>query len=163
RYVSTVDSGNLVGFLLTLRQGLLSQATEPIIKKSFYEGLITIVKIIQENSRKHDEKTERIIAVLNAALNENSNSLSSVKGYIDKLGPLINDLSLTPSDAESKKWISKLSVQLNSFHDDLLQIVPWINLLPVPENFEKLYALDNIPSLRTILNHSQLLETINFY
>ena len=55
RYVSTVDSGNLVGFLLTLRQGLLSQANEPIFKKSFYEGLITTVKIIQENSRKHDE------------------------------------------------------------------------------------------------------------
>ena len=122
RYVSTVDSGNLVGFLLTLRQGLLSQANEPIFKKSFYEGLITIVKIIQENSRKHDEKeTEKIIAVLNAALNENSNSLSSVKGYIDELSSLINDLSLTPADAESKKWISKLSVQLNSFHDDLLQ------------------------------------------
>ena len=29
KYVSTVDSGNLVGHLLTLRQGLLSQANEP--------------------------------------------------------------------------------------------------------------------------------------
>ena len=43
------------------------------------------------------------------------------------------------------------------------ELVPWINLLPVPENFEKLYTLDNIPSLHTILNHSQFLETINFY
>ena len=33
RYVSTVDSGNLVGHLLTLRQGLLSQANEPIFTK----------------------------------------------------------------------------------------------------------------------------------
>ena len=164
RYVSTVDSGNLVGFLLTLRQGLLSQANEPIFKKSFYEGLITIVKIIQENSRRNDEsETERIVAVLNAALKENSNSLSGVKGYIGQLSPLINDLSLTPADAESKKWISKLSVQLNSFYDDLLQIVPWINLLPIPGNFEKLSTLDNIPSLDAILNHLQLLETINFY
>ncbi|MGZ3949014.1 MAG: cyclic beta 1-2 glucan synthetase, partial [Flavisolibacter sp.] len=30
RYVSTVDSGNLVGHLLTLRQGLLSQINQPI-------------------------------------------------------------------------------------------------------------------------------------
>ena len=164
RYVSTVDSGNLIGFLLTLRQGLISQANEPIFKQSFYEGLLTIVKIIQENSRKHEEKeTERIIDVLNDALNENSNSLSSAKRYIDELSSHINDLSLTLADAESKKWISKLSVQVNSFHDDLLQIVPWINLLPVPGNFEKLHTLDNIPSLHTILNHLQLFETIDFY
>ena len=164
RYVSTVDSGNLVGFLLTLRQGLLSQANEPLFKKSFYEGLITIVNIIREISRTHGEKeTGKIIAVLSAAYNEDSSSLSRVKSYIDEVSLLINNLSLTPADAELKKWISKLSVQLGSIHDDLLQIVPWINLLPVPENFERLHALDNIPSLHTIVNHSQFLETITFY
>ncbi|HEV8508326.1 MAG TPA: glucoamylase family protein, partial [Chitinophagaceae bacterium] len=164
KYVSTVDSGNLVGFLLTLRQELLSQENEPIFKNRFYEGLITIVNIIQEISEKHDEKeTERIIGVLSAAHNENSNSLSSINSYIHEVSLLINNLSRTPADAELKKWISKLSVQLRSIHDDLFQIVPWINLLPVPENFEKLRALDNIPSLHMIINHSPFLETINFY
>ena len=65
RYVSTVDSGNLVGHLLTLRQGLLSQANEPVFKKSVYEGLITTVKIIQENSGKHaEEETEKIYSFI---------------------------------------------------------------------------------------------------
>ena len=100
---------------------------------------------------------------MHAALTDNNNSLSSAKKYIDELSALINDLSLIPGDAESKKWISKLSVQLKNIHDDLFELVPWINLLPVPGNFEKLYALDDIPSLHTIRDHSQFLETINFY
>jgi hypothetical protein len=33
----------------------------------------------------------------------------------------------------------------------------------VPGNFERLYALDTIPSLRTIVDHSQFLAAINFY
>src|SRR6185369_10295112 len=52
KYVSTVDSGNLVGHLLTLRQGLSSQVNEPVFKKNFYDGLRTTLKIIQEYSGK---------------------------------------------------------------------------------------------------------------
>ena len=164
KYVSTVDSGNLVGHLLTLRQGLFSQANEPVFKKIFYEGLLTTVKIIEENLGKHAEKdTQKIITLLHTALTDNNNSLSSEKKFMDELSVLINDLSLTSVDAESKKWVSKLSSQLKKFHNDLFELVPWINLLPVPENFERLYALDEIPSLHTISDHSQFLAAINFY
>ena len=164
KYVSTVDSGNLVGHLLTLRQGLLSQANEPVFKKSVYEGLLTTLEIVRENSGKRlAEEIQKIEALLYAALTDNNNSLSNAKKYFDELSVLINDLSLIPGDAELKKWISKLSVQLEKIHDDLFELVPWINLLPVPGNFEKLYALDDIPSLHTIRDQSQFLETINFY
>src|SRR6185503_651582 len=164
KYVSTVDTGNLVGNLLTLRQGLLSQSTEPIFKKNFYEGLITTVRIIQEDSNKlYEKETEKIISLLYVALSENDNSLSSLKKTIEELTLLIRDLSLVRADAGLEKWISKLSRQLNSFYDDLLQLVPWINLLPVPDSFKTLDALDTIPSLYAILDHSKFLETINSY
>ncbi len=164
KYVSTVDSGNLIGHLLTLRQGLTSQAHEPVFKKTFYEGLLTTVNIIQENLGKHAEKdTEKIIALLYAARADNSNSLSNAKKYIDAISVLINDLSSTPGDAESKKWISRVAFQLKEIYNDLLGLVPWLNLLPVSENFERLSALDTIPSLHTILDHSQFLEAISYY
>jgi len=164
KYVSTVDTGNLVGHLLTLRQGLIAQINEPVFKKSVYEGLLTTLTIIQENSGKHAGKdTEKIMTLLYAALSDNNNSLSSTKKYIDEVGVLINDLSLKPGGAESKKWISKLLLQLEKNYNDLLEVVPWINLLPVPENLEKLYELDTIPSLQTIRDQSQFLEAINFY
>jgi hypothetical protein len=164
RYVSTVDSGNLAGHLLILRQGLLSLPGEPILRQTFYEGLITVGLLMQGNAAKQDAKeVEKIIAVLYAAHNENSNSLHTAKKYMDELGLLINGLSVTAPDAEMSKWMEKFSLQLKSFHDHLVQLVPWIDLLPVPENFEKLNGLDSIPSLRTLLDQSQLPETINIY
>ena len=38
-YVSTVDSGNLAGHLLTLRGGLLGLADEPILTTRLFGGL----------------------------------------------------------------------------------------------------------------------------
>ena len=164
KYVSTVDSGNLVGHLLTLRQGLLSQANEPVFRKSVYEGLLTTLEIVRENSGKRlAEEIQKIEAILFGALTDNNNSLSKTKKYIEEVGVLISDLTLIPGDGELKKWIYKLSVQSEKIHDGLFELVPWINLLPVPVNFEKLYPLDNIPSLHTMCDQSQFLETINFY
>ncbi len=39
RYVSTVDSGNLAGHLLTLRQGLLALKHTPLLNKRYFDGL----------------------------------------------------------------------------------------------------------------------------
>lgn len=155
RYVSTVDSGNLVGLLLTLRQGLLSQESQPVFKHNIYEGLITTVKIIQDISKGHDAKqTEKIIAALNAAIDENSSSWSIIKKHFAELTFLTNELSLYQADIETelKKWTRKLSLQIKTIHDDLYQLVPWIELLPVPEKFAKLEELENITSLLAIRN-----------
>jgi hypothetical protein len=80
RYVSTVDTGNLVGHLLTLRQGLLSQSSQPIFTKNSYQGFITTVKIIQDFANGRDAKqTEKILDALNVAINEDNISLGSIK------------------------------------------------------------------------------------
>src|SRR6185437_3508653 len=51
RYVSTVDSGNLVGHLLTLRQGLLAIPGQPIFTDKVLEGFNTTVTIISGESK----------------------------------------------------------------------------------------------------------------
>jgi cyclic beta-1,2-glucan synthetase len=48
-YISTVDSGNLAGYLVTLRAGLLDIAGEPIISPSFLEGLEDLVDLVEED------------------------------------------------------------------------------------------------------------------
>lgn len=165
RYVSTVDSGNLAGHLLTLRQGLLSQINQPVFTKQVFESLLTVLKIVQDYSKGDDIKpTEKIEALLNSAINEDSNSLSGVKKYVDELDLLIGDLLLNYTNTESKKWVTKLERQLKSFHDDLIQLVPWINLLPVPEHLAKIRSLNFIPSLLVIQQMPQVIsEAIDFY
>ena len=47
-YISTVDSGNFAGYLVTLRAGLLDLANDPLISPSFLEGLEDVVSLAEE-------------------------------------------------------------------------------------------------------------------
>ncbi|WP_144409205.1 glycoside hydrolase family 94 protein [Pseudoxanthomonas suwonensis] len=47
-YVSTVDSGNLAGHLLTLRQGLLALADAPILAPHTFDGLADTLGVLEE-------------------------------------------------------------------------------------------------------------------
>ena len=48
RYISTVDSGNLAGHLLTLRAGLLALADDRIVSTQMFEGLGDTFRILAE-------------------------------------------------------------------------------------------------------------------
>jgi cyclic beta-1,2-glucan synthetase len=151
RYVSTVDSGNLVGHLLTLRQGLLSQISQPIFTNRFFESLLTTAQIIRDNHVGLDlKRLEKIEEALQIAIDENSCSLSSLKRHLEGLGILINELLVKSDGTNPSKWINKLADQLKSFQADLVQLVPWMHLLPVPEGLETLKTLDVVPSLLSI-------------
>src|SRR5207249_2136094 len=47
-YVSTVDSGNLLGCLLALKQGLREKIEEPIVGSALSEGLADALLLLQE-------------------------------------------------------------------------------------------------------------------
>ena len=51
-YVSTVDSGNLAGHLLTLRPGLLALLDDPILEARFFDGLQDTLDILADASNK---------------------------------------------------------------------------------------------------------------
>jgi len=48
RYVSTVDSGNLAGCLLALRQGLLALSQKPLLRPERWQGLLDILDVLSE-------------------------------------------------------------------------------------------------------------------
>lgn len=167
KYVSTVDSGNLVGHLLTLKQGLLSQIHEPVFSNRNFEGLVATVKIAEEISHGHDVKHfKKILAVLNSIIDEKSNSLKVAKQHLKELLVLTDELSLLPSAQESelKKWSLKLSEQVKGLQRDLFHIIPWINLLPVPQQLSELQVLDAIPTLNELHDRPEsLLKSIDLY
>ncbi|TAA45579.1 glycoside hydrolase family 94 protein [Pseudoxanthomonas winnipegensis] len=49
RYVSTVDSGNLTGHLLTLRQGLLQLADAPLLAPKTFDGLADTLGALEDD------------------------------------------------------------------------------------------------------------------
>ena len=50
-YISTVDSGNLAGHLLTLRQGLLALVDAPLLAPSTFDGLADTLGVLEESRR----------------------------------------------------------------------------------------------------------------
>ena len=39
-------------------------------------------------------------------------------------------------------WVERLTLQMKDHQDQLLHLVPWTDLLPVPDNFARLAMLD---------------------
>ena len=70
-YVSTVDSGNMAGHLITLKQGLLMLADKPVITDQMYKGLQVTLEILKDKmgSRKGTEILEQQISA--AVANDN--------------------------------------------------------------------------------------------
>ena len=48
QYISTVDSGNLAGHLLTLRQGLLAMADAPVLAPATFAGMADTLGVLEE-------------------------------------------------------------------------------------------------------------------
>lgn len=154
RYVSTVDSGNLAGHVLTLRQGVLALPAQPVFTNRIYEGLSTTASIIWDLSKGlHIDRIENIQALLNAAANDTHRLLSSKKKYLDELVVLTIELtSFHPeNDTPLYKWIRKLAHQTQAQRKELMQVCPWLALGLVPERFAELFAkVDKIPTLHNM-------------
>lgn len=143
RYISTVDSGNLLGSLLTLRQGILAVPNEPVFNKQAFVGLQTTVEIIKEFALKN-ETIEKMLVYLDAVIHEKSNTLSIIKKKLDGLFSIMNELTPADeaSDSELDYWWNLLRTQLKKIRSDLSDQVPWLSLLPVPGQFISLVLLD---------------------
>ncbi len=148
KYVSAVDSGNLTGHLLTLRQGLLDIDKQPLINKSVYEGIRITVEIIRGLSNGRGKIiSEKMLALLNVASGDIE--LTVIKKNLEDLLALANQLDVhnTSEDIEVTNWTKRLSRQISDINEDLATIAPWVSLLPAPEKFNQLARLNEVPTL----------------
>ncbi|HEY2187440.1 MAG TPA: glucoamylase family protein, partial [Caldimonas sp.] len=68
RYVSTVDSGNLAGQLLTLRAGLLALVDAPLLAASWLDGLHDTLGVLRESLESRLETAHRRTIALSLAM-----------------------------------------------------------------------------------------------
>ena len=164
-YVSTVDSGNLVGHLLILRQGILAFKTAPIFNIETYTGLRSTIAILQDVLKDtKEENIESINSLLADAIPAKENSLSAIKRNIDDLLALSNKITEFDENTESGKWVLKLKHQIESVQEDLYRQIPWLDLLPIPESLSSLKKLDFNHSLLSLREmNGELLHQINQY
>ncbi|MEO5892737.1 MAG: glucoamylase family protein, partial [Ferruginibacter sp.] len=168
RYISTVDSGNLAGHLVTLKQGLLDVPDKEIISSCVFEGLSdTIGLLIDEYGR--SEALQQFQEELQDIIQSGVRNLEEAKDFIDELEQSfaeVNEQLKTDATTDAGWWSQKISLQIQQVKYELITMVPWILMPKVPAKFESLIALlPAIPTSRELskIEESLLHSIISFY
>lgn len=146
RYVSSVDSGNLAGHLLTLRAGLLALPDQPIVCTQLFVGLADTLAVLRTAQGQGENEgitpaIERLSAQVDAAAAQAMPSLSSVMQRLDAITALAMTLSAdgpANDDSELTMWRAALGRQCRDALDALTSLVPQTT------------STDTIPTLRQL-------------
>ena len=154
-YVSSVDSGNLAGHLLTLGSGLRELSEERIFKLQVFAGLRDTVAVLRDLTPENAE-----LAKLDEELEKEPVGLRAAFGILESAAALATTFaaSLTDEPAEVKKWAQVLKRCCGEQLEDLLFLAPWL-ALPSPTGSlqEKLAPLDQMLCLREVAAFEQSL------
>ncbi|HKQ23804.1 MAG TPA: glucoamylase family protein [Burkholderiales bacterium] len=152
-YISTVDSGNLAGHLLTLRPGLLSLPDQPIVGERWFDGFRDTLGILMD----------AVEGVRPASLSEFEKDLESVRdslpttlaaawSLLDRLTTRATEYAGS-FDAEPVTdagwWASALARQCRNALDELTFLAPW-TALPAPGHLDDFAGIGHIPTLREL-------------
>lgn len=130
-YVSSVDSGNLAGHLLTLRAGLLLLADELPQPQRMLSGLVDTFALLQEASGVAAAGSPRLrfAALLEAAQAEPPATPAAVWKAFDALALCALELIVeAASDGESLRWANALHAQCRATLDELMALAPAASL-----------------------------------
>jgi cellobiose phosphorylase len=154
RYISTVDSGNLAGHLLTLRPGLLALPDHKILGARAFAGLGDTVRILVDTAGGAvPSQLAALQQVLASASDIRPTTLTEARLCLDRLArsaaAVVGSLDADP-ESQAEWWARALARQCQGALDELTFLAPWI-VLPSPDNrLGELRGLDEIPTLREL-------------
>ncbi|MHB1514101.1 MAG: GH36-type glycosyl hydrolase domain-containing protein [Acidiferrobacteraceae bacterium] len=131
-YISSVDSGNLAGHLLTLRPGLLALADDPILGARCFEGLRDTFMILVEVERGTTSPLlARFMKDLASACESPPTTLATAQVCLAHLAlsatRLSGDVTAEPQN-ELSRWAQALAQQCLAALDELIWLAPWLIL-----------------------------------
>lgn len=123
-YVSTVDSGNLVGHLRVLRTGLLDLRTDPVLPLVALEGLRDTFRILAEKA-----SSTAALKSVGQLLLDPTDSLSAKLTWLKNLSVAASQMSARLEQhpaAEAAWWAAAFDRQVQAFLVDLTELAPWL-------------------------------------
>ncbi|MGE5103171.1 MAG: GH36-type glycosyl hydrolase domain-containing protein, partial [Betaproteobacteria bacterium] len=165
RYVSTVDSGNLAGHLLTLRAGLLALPDDGITDPGgWFQGLSDTFRILTDHvDGPAAVPLDRLERDLQAALDSRPATIAAARQWLDRLDARITELaagiagipgpdSASPPapSSEAAFWADALVRQCRILRDELALLAPWSELPGAPSGLGDLVDERRIPTLREL-------------
>jgi cellobiose phosphorylase len=123
-YISSVDSGNLAGHLLTLAAGLREQVDAETFTPRIFTGLCDTVRILREM-----DHGNTVLAAMEAELN---NPPSSPRAALVLLETLSQRATGIAASSPNREWSRLLKEGCEQHLDDLLRLSPWL-AMPCPQ------------------------------
>jgi cellobiose phosphorylase len=153
-YISTVDSGNLAGHLLTLRPGLLALLDRPILEPRWLDGLLDPLEILEEAVGAAAPATlTQFHKDLDTACAARPTSLATTRRLLDRLlrsaETIAAELDGEP-ESPAIEWAGMLLRQCRAARDDLALLAPWTGLPQAPDGFDEPPEIQAIPTLRAL-------------
>ncbi|HWY86963.1 MAG TPA: glucoamylase family protein, partial [Gemmataceae bacterium] len=144
-YVSTVDSGNMVGHLLVLRGGLLELVETQVPAPRLFNGLRDTIRVLLDVARglHQAEKKDRIPLVpadvllrierLEGELRDRSYNLGTATVMLANLAAGAAAIKAAAgADEELQWWAGTFERACAEQRDGLVQLTPWTTLPPAP-------------------------------
>lgn len=158
-YISTVDSGNLAGHLLTLRQGLLALPDDRILGLRLFEGISDTFHVLADTDGKTpSEQLVQLQKLLKAAIDSPPTTLAAARLCLDQLATsaaeVVTGVTVLDADPESQTrwWAQALAGQCRAALDELKFLAVWTSLPALPEERHEMSDSDEIPTLRQLAN-----------
>ncbi len=175
-YISTVDSGNLAGYLLTLRSGLAQIAEgAPVVDARVLRGLRDVLELcvaeIEKLSGGRLPRTLRSeVASLRSQLDERPESLAEWRALFAQLGDRLSAISVglheieepllaggadsSPAAVgEAEYWLERAAAVVAEWQDELDRLAGWMTGGP--------FVLPEVPSLTELIARSEAAERSN--
>jgi len=153
-YISSVDSGNLAGHLITLRQGLISLADQSISGKRIFEGIDDTLQILVNKTGKSTiPEIINFRRYLVAILNKPPYTVMYLHKCLERLAVSADTVMFQLTDKtnyQTRLWADKLAAQCRSLLDDLMLLIPWLQTPLSSVILESYPELDSIPTLKEI-------------
>ncbi len=147
KYISTVDSGNFAGHLLTLRQGIFELIHQAVANPKIFDGLLDTLRVLKEAMNQEDGtilleftcilETERDIE--SPTLDTLHNSLIRLQTSYESIIKNIH----TKAGSMAEWWKIILSKQLKQSIDDFQIFSPWISLPAASLQFTSIIHIDS--------------------
>ncbi|MBA3762335.1 MAG: hypothetical protein H0X04_03185, partial [Chthoniobacterales bacterium] len=159
-YVSSVDSGNLAGHLLTLGAGLRELTDATIFDPQIFAGLRDTLEILRRLTGE-----DAALSQLETELEQTPSTLRAACALLERLGKQAAQIvaALANREEDLKAWAQILQRNCEEHLEELRFLAPWsaradlANLRPPADLVDKLAQLDGNLSLREISDLDQTL------
>ena len=160
-YISSVDSGNLAGHLLTLRPGLLALPDHKILGPRLFGGAFDTLRVLLDAAAQAPPAAlvllDQLQKDLESAYDSRPATLAAAQTWLARLATSaaalatkLNTAPATEPQSDAHSWAQALTRQCRGALDDLALLAPWLALPATSGRLREVLDSIEIPTLREL-------------